>query len=357
MKFSKLNIGIVGLGEQAIDNLIPPLILSKYARLVSICDLDPYKLETIGDQYEIEEQNRHNSYKKMIENNSLDVVIISSFPEVHYQVAKFAIKKNIAVFVEKPPVQRLDQLMELISLTRRHKVKTGVGMNFSYTDADRVIKKILKNEDFGNISFISLEHISSKPTSPLWNLESTLESFLLAQLIHPLDYLMSYGGQLKSFDVFVSKQEIPFIIQILFEFENGTIGSLKSGSFYPKFRHEIEMISHGGNTIKVKNLNDIEITKKDLNTPFNVRSKNCHISYSMSPLKSGYSKAGYSEELNNFFESVIFDINYEHNFEGLLSVYECLKKIQLEIERKRSLSKKNISLQTESLKSSLNGSE
>jgi len=40
LKINKLKVGIVGLGNQSNDNLIPSICLSKYAKIVAICDID-----------------------------------------------------------------------------------------------------------------------------------------------------------------------------------------------------------------------------------------------------------------------------------------------------------------------------
>lgn len=334
MKSNKLKIGIVGLGEQTIDNLFPSLYLSQLSKVVAICDIDESQLTLIGERTGI--GSRYLDYKKMIDCEELDVVVVCSFPDIHYEVSKYAINKGINVFVEKPPTANGEQLIELIHLAKFKTVKTGVGMNFSYTDSDKLIKEIIGDDEFGEISFISVEHISSKPTTPLWNLETIQESFLLAQLIHPLDYILSFGGVYKNIEVHCSKTYTPFFIQVMIEFENGVIGCLKSGSFYPRFKHEVEIISKTGNTIKAKDLSIVELTKKDISTPFNIAPKNCSILYTPSPLKSGYSRAGYINEFDAFFKFILFNSPYSHSFFDMLPVYNALELIMDTIDEKNN---------------------
>ncbi len=334
MRFDRLKVGIVGLGEQTMDNLLPSLYLSQYASIVAICDIDEAKLSATSAKTGV--LSRYTDYRQMIDCENLDVVVISSFPEVHFQVARYAMQQGKNVFVEKPPVSNTEQLKELIGLARVLPVKTGVGMNFSYTDSHKILKEILSEHDFGDISFVSVEHVSSKPVSPLWNLDTTVESFLLAQLIHPLDYILALGGSYHSLNVHCSKLHSPFFIQLMIEFDNGIIGCLKSGSFYPRFKHEVEVISNTGNTVRISDLSSVEVTRKNLPTPFNLRAKNCATVYTPSPLKSGYSKAGYTVEFNAFFESILFDTEYYHTFGDMLHVYKALDQIKLQIDYRSS---------------------
>ncbi|WP_276505065.1 Gfo/Idh/MocA family protein [Terrimonas pollutisoli] len=332
MKMYDLKVGIVGLGEQTTDNLLPSLILNHYASVSAICDIDERKLNSIGEKTGI--KNRYTCYKQMIQEAKPDVVVVSSFPEVHFEVAKYCILHGIHIFVEKPPVSNTEQLNELIGLSQFTSIKTGVGMNFSYTDSHKTLKEIISDIEFGKISFISVEHVSSKPVTPLWHLDTTIDSFLLAQLIHPLDYILSVGGSYHSINVHCSRLHSPFFIQIMIEFDNGIIGCLKSGSFYPRFKHEVEIISTTGNTVKANDLASIEITKIDIPTPFNVRSKNCTTLYTQSPLKSGYSKAGYIIEFNSYFEHILFNTDYKHSFSKMHHVYVALDQIRYAIHNK-----------------------
>jgi phthalate 4,5-cis-dihydrodiol dehydrogenase len=333
MKPEKIKVGLVGLGEQSVDNLLPSLFLSSYANLIAICDINENKLNSIGRKNGI--AHSYIDYRSMIDNEGLDAVVVCSFPDVHYEVAKYALENGLHVFVEKPPVNNITQLKELIALASSKSLRAGVGMNFSYTDSNKIIHEIMQSDDFDEPAFISVEHVSSKPTTVLWNLDSVMDSFLLAQLIHPLDYLLSFGGRYNSIHVYSSRSHSPLFIQVMIEFENNIIGCLKSGTFYPRFKHTIEIISRAGTTITVKDLGTIEVTRKDMPVPFDLKSKYCSTVYTPSPLKSGYSKAGYIGELEAFFQNILYNRDYRHSFSDLLPVYEALDKISSALGRHR----------------------
>ncbi|AWG24160.1 Gfo/Idh/MocA family protein [Flavobacterium kingsejongi] len=335
MKSKKLRIAVVGLGEQMCDNLFVPISISQYTKIVAICDVSQKALDAFEHKFGVFQQ--YTSYEVMIATENIDVIVISSYPDIHYAVAKHAMQNGIHVFIEKPPTRNLEQLNDLVGIAAAQGIKTGVGMNFSYTDSHEILKNVICNADFGALSFVLIEHISSKPKEPLWNLDSTIESFLLAQLIHPLDYILSIGGKYKTLDVHFSKNDYPLVLQIMIEFENGIIGCLKSGSYYPRFRHQVEMISDQGNTVRIDDLANIEITTgNNAIAPFDLKAKQCVTVYTPSPLKSGYSKAGYETELNIFFEHVLHDTPYEHALTDMIKVYEAMEDIQKGMDYKSS---------------------
>ncbi|WP_103865886.1 Gfo/Idh/MocA family protein [Aquimarina sp. I32.4] len=327
----KLKVGIVGLGEQMGDNILPSVLLSSYARITAICDIDTDRLKSFQEKYSI--RYTYHSYKQMIDNIDLDVIIICSYPDVHFEVARYAILKNIAVFVEKPPTRTTKQLKELIYLAEKMEIKTGVGMNFSYTYSNEVSHKIMQEGNFGELSYISIEHISSKPREPFWNYDSVIESFLLAQLIHPLDYLLRFFNKKYSkLEVFCSSSTKPFFIQLMFTSHKGIIGSLLSGTYAQRFQHKIEIISNKGNSIKITDLNKVEISSPEISSPFEMNTKKCSLNLYKSPLKSGFNDSGYQNELDLFFKHILFNEKFSHSFDDMLPVYTTMDTISQQID-------------------------
>ena len=75
----KLKIGVIGLGvgEQHVIGYqrIPNV------EVTDICDIDPSVLKIIGDRNDV--PNRHQNYKQITENPSIDVVSIASYDDCH----------------------------------------------------------------------------------------------------------------------------------------------------------------------------------------------------------------------------------------------------------------------------------
>ncbi|MBP4142047.1 Gfo/Idh/MocA family oxidoreductase [Flavobacterium sp. P4023] len=327
-KNKKIRVGLIGLGEQMLDNLLPSILLTNKCEIISLCDISELVLKEIGEKLHVE--NLYSDYTKMITSESFDVIFVASSPEVHYNVIKLCIENKIAVFVEKPPVRNVSELTNILELNNQN-ILIGVGMNFSYSDSHNSIMELINDKDFGKLSSVTIEHLSSKPIEPFWNFDSIIESFLLAQLIHPLDYLLRMGGKFSKINVFCSKNIQPFFLSVVIEFENGIVGHIKSGSFYPRFRHQIEITSENGNIINVDDLSKVEVTTKNIDLPFNINANKCNIISHKSPLKSGYSSAGYSNEITNFLKSYLENIPFETNLESMINTYYALTEIHEKI--------------------------
>lgn len=324
----KIRVGLIGLGEQMLDNLLPSILLTHNCEIISLCDINEFVLKEIGEKLHLEAL--YSDYTKMITNESIDIIFVASTPKVHYDVIKLCIENNIASFIEKPPVRNIQELKNILELNSQNTL-IGVGMNFSYSDSHNSIIELINNKNFGKLTSISIEHISSKPIEPFWNFDSVIESFLLGQLIHPLDYLLRMGSKFSKINVFCSKNIKPFFLSVVIEFENGIVGHIKSGSFYPRFKHQIEIISENGNVINVDDLSKVEVTTKSIDLPFNINSKKSNITSHKSPLKSGYSSAGYSNEVALFLKSYSENIPFETNLKSMLNTYYALSEIHKKI--------------------------
>ncbi len=94
----KLKIGVIGLGvgEQHVIGYqrIPNV------EVTDICDIDPSVLKIVGDRNDV--PNRHQNYKQITENPSIDVVSIASYDDCHAIQAISAFENGKHVMIEKP---------------------------------------------------------------------------------------------------------------------------------------------------------------------------------------------------------------------------------------------------------------
>ncbi|MFA5306454.1 MAG: Gfo/Idh/MocA family oxidoreductase [Candidatus Babeliales bacterium] len=105
-----LKVAIIGIGKQGWDNILPSLAQIKTISTVATCDIDKNKADLAARNYGAKS---YCDYKKMIENEELDAIIVASYPNVHYNVTKLALEKGIAIFIEKPPTFTLEELETL----------------------------------------------------------------------------------------------------------------------------------------------------------------------------------------------------------------------------------------------------
>ena len=107
-------IAIIGLGVIS-KNYLKGLRNSEYFELVSVCDRDENaKARDFYSEYPF-----YTDYKKMIEVEKLDYVLIATPPLSHYQIAKDCLDLGVSVVIEKPIVVEKAHLSELVALAKR----------------------------------------------------------------------------------------------------------------------------------------------------------------------------------------------------------------------------------------------
>lgn len=327
-----LKVGVIGLGEQSCDNLIPAILSSEYAKLYALCDINEDTLKKTSHRFNLENTSVFSN--DLINLPDLDVIVIASYPDVHYDVTKSAIKKGLHVFVEKPPVENSQQLKEILRLKKKYSpVQIGVGMNFDFTEMAETTRKILKDKKFfGNLTRVEITHHSSKPREPFWKHDTIIDSFLLAQLIHPLHQILIYGGSINNFSFRSSLHDSPLFIDVILDFESGATGILKSSSCYPYFEHRIELYGSKDTVLVINNINQLQIITRKEKRDFYKKSP--MLNFSHSPLSSSLKNAGYTNELDSFFLSILKKKKFRADLESMIPTYAILDTLSSQLKKK-----------------------
>ncbi len=97
-------VGLVGLGT-ITKNYLQGLQSSSLLCLAAVCDISLYAIAK--DDYAA--YPFYNDYREMIEIERLDYVIISTTPDLHFDIAMWALTHNTNVIVEKPATVNIEQ--------------------------------------------------------------------------------------------------------------------------------------------------------------------------------------------------------------------------------------------------------
>lgn len=102
----------------------------------------------------------YKNWIRMLENESLDLLFVSSLPVDHYQMVKFAIKKKIHVVCEKPFTMNSEESGELLQLAKKNKTKVIIDFEWRYLPIRQKLKELFSNNEVGRLLHIEY-HISS----------------------------------------------------------------------------------------------------------------------------------------------------------------------------------------------------
>ncbi|WCG83753.1 Gfo/Idh/MocA family oxidoreductase [Pectobacterium sp. A5351] len=324
-----MKIGFVGFGAQARENLIPACNALFGVEIAAICDTDPAKCLEAATLFKFDEEKIFSNHCEMMDKCKLDAVIVACYPSAHYRIAYDAIERGIPVLLEKPVAASSEDVIRLAEMAKRKGVITGSGMNFRFADVTERIKQIYNDK----IQMISLRQMANKPVSVLWDYNSVLKSFLHAQTIHGLDLLIHLCGSVKKLSVADNSSDGNIIFSVLLEFVNGAHGTLITSNTSPHFTFDLDVLADDRLHIKSTSLSTISVADMDKTYLKGERKRWCD-TWAVSPLSSGYSRAGYTGEILDFINAIQSgDRDSKTALSTLIETYRCMDAIEEQCKR------------------------
>ena len=140
------SIGVVGL------NYWGPNLARNFdalAELRWLCDLDPVHLATNEGRHQ--NATATTRYADLLEDGSLDAIVIATPVPTHYELAKQALEAGKHVFVEKPPAMHAVEMDELVSLAAKHDRVLMPGHLLLYHPGVVKLKQLVDDGELGDV--------------------------------------------------------------------------------------------------------------------------------------------------------------------------------------------------------------
>ena len=142
-----LKAGIIGLGKMGISHaaIVGP---HKDVELVAVCDtsslvLDAFKKFTGVTVYD--------DYKKMLDTEKLDFVVVATPTKLHFPMVKYALDKGVHTFCEKPFSLTLNEGEILTELAEKNNLVNQVGYHNHFIGTFRELKRLLQKGILGEL--------------------------------------------------------------------------------------------------------------------------------------------------------------------------------------------------------------
>jgi predicted dehydrogenase len=166
-----LRAGVIGCGYWG-PNIIRNLDALPEVDLIYIADLN---LDQLTKQQALYPHVKTTTkYQDIIQDPSIDIVLIVTPVNTHYHFAKEALANGKHVFIEKPLTNSVQSSAELCELAESKNLTLMVGHTFVYTSAVRKMKEILDSGEIGKIKYISSQRLNmglyQKDINVLWDL-------------------------------------------------------------------------------------------------------------------------------------------------------------------------------------------
>ncbi len=187
-----LKLGIIGAGRIAKVHAQSIAYYVNDAKVVAVADpFVDFSKETWMQRYGIEKC--YNDYKKIIEDDQIDAVLICSSTDTHASISIEAIKANKHVFCEKPVSQDLGKIKEVMLELKNTPVKYQVGFNRRFDHNFKAVKAAI---NAGNIGDVHLTKITSRdPDAPPISYVKVSGGMFLDMTIHDFDMVRYLTGK------------------------------------------------------------------------------------------------------------------------------------------------------------------
>ncbi len=141
-----IKIGLIGCGHWG-PNYIRAFQRIKGTSLEVACDLDRKKLKIIKDKYP--HIGITTNIDDVINNSSLDAVVIATPAKTHYSLIKKALEAGKHVLAEKPLTVKTEEAKDLIKLAKKGKKVLIPGHIFEHHDGIKEVQKRISNKVLG----------------------------------------------------------------------------------------------------------------------------------------------------------------------------------------------------------------
>ena len=165
-----LNVSIIGYGYWG-SKLARNFQNSSYFNILNISDKKKINLNLVKKS--LPTVKCYPDYKKAINNDLLDLIVISTPTSSHFKIAKYALEKSKHILVEKPICMSLKQVKILNKIAKQKKKMIFVDYPFLFSGSINFIKKIIKKNKYGKILEIESFREQApvrKDTNVIWDL-------------------------------------------------------------------------------------------------------------------------------------------------------------------------------------------
>lgn len=142
IKGAIIGLGKMGLSHAAIAGAHPEV------NIVAVCDYSPLVIDAFK---KFSNTATYNDYKKMIDKEAIDFVIIATPTPSHFPIVKYSLEKGLHVFCEKPFCLSSKEGEELTKLAKSKSLVTQVGYHNNFIGTFSELKKLLNLKILGEL--------------------------------------------------------------------------------------------------------------------------------------------------------------------------------------------------------------
>jgi|GEM_PF-6619144 len=191
-----INVGIVGFGKMG---MLHGALLngSKKAKVIAICEKSLFMRVIFKKVYK--EVKCYENLDKMLSENKIDLLVITTPSFNHVESAIAGIKNNCSIFVEKPLSSNLEDASKLNEIAKNNNAKVQVGFCNRFCPSIREGHDFIKKEILGEIESVNaimyIADVFEEHDGWRYKKELSGGGVLIDFGIHMIDLLYWYFGE------------------------------------------------------------------------------------------------------------------------------------------------------------------
>ena len=200
----KVSVAVIGAGSRGMNAYAPYLLENpNLGEIVAVAELNKEKRKNFKNRYNIKEENTYYSYEELLSKPKLaDAIIIANSDECHFEPTKTALEKGYNVLLEKPMSNKLEEVIKLGQLAKKHKDQVFIICHvLRYTPFFSELKRIVDSKELGDLisiqhnENIGYYHFAHSYTRGNWRNSHETSPLILAKSCHDMDILLWLTGK------------------------------------------------------------------------------------------------------------------------------------------------------------------
>ena len=189
-----------------------------------------------------------------------EAVIVVGTPQMHYELGLEVAARGMNLFVEKPPAPSAGEARRLARRVAAAGHAGMVGTMLRHTTAIRLLKDLMRQEEFGDGLFCSGRLFAPGPVSDdYYRLGSAPQAYLGSQAIHLIDCMRFLMGEVTEVTARLGTRGDAFSFAAGLAFASGAVGVLGCTSHAAALETEIVVGGSGGQTAIVTNAKELRV--------------------------------------------------------------------------------------------------
>lgn len=235
-----LRAAVIGVGNMG-RNHARIFASMEDVELVAVCDADPAAAARAAQMYRC---NAYTDYRKLLDEERLDLVSVVVPTQHHYAVAREVIEHGVAALIEKPIAATVEQGQALIDAAKRAGVILTVGHIERFNPAIIALKQQIDDHELGTVFQVAARRVGPFPAR-IMDVGVVID--LATHEMDILNYLI--GAPISRMHVELHRhihQSHEDMLSAVLRFESGVIGILDINWLTPTKIRELSVVGERG---------------------------------------------------------------------------------------------------------------